>query len=231
MLFSLFDPMKQTTESNRATVALFQLIKTKDWDCVNHLLAKLGTAKYKYLLRSTEMMVPSDLIIHHACQSSAPLRLIVGLSTICPSSVDTADENGRYPLHLAVASGCAPEVIQFLIQRNPTSAAIQDTSGKTPLHYAGECYAEMFINNNLDLPDSEIHRNTYLVVQMLVAVAPHAANMEDEDEMNPIEYAVLNSTHLKVIKMMQQASRKEWRKQAPEGKGQSIHRPVAALQA
>ena len=35
--------------------------------------------------------------------------------------------------------------------------------------------------------------------------------MEDEDEMNPIEIALLNDTHIKVVKAMQRASRNDWR--------------------
>ncbi|KAL7527829.1 hypothetical protein ACHAWF_002323 [Thalassiosira exigua] len=36
--------------------------------------------------------------------------------------------------------------------------------------------------------------------------------MEDNDRMNPIEFALLNATHIKVLKMMQRASRKDWRR-------------------
>mmetsp|Transcript_21648 Transcript_21648/g.39736 ORF Transcript_21648/g.39736 Transcript_21648/m.39736 type:complete len:142 (-) Transcript_21648:51-476(-) len=71
------------------------------------------------------------------------------------------------------------------------------------MHYAGDCYANNFIDN-------------YFVVELLVEAAPQSVNIEDEDEMKPIEYALLNATHKKVIKMMQRASRSGWRKRKTE---------------
>ena len=207
---------------NRATVLLHQLINEQDWDSVN----RLATKKYKRSLRTSDT-IASDFIIHHACRMNAPLLTIARLSAIYPMNLNTADDEGRYPLHLAVASGCTPDVIRFFVGNNPSSAEVQDKFGKTPLHYAGECYAENFIRNRLGFPDfNEVHSNTFLVVEMLVAVAPQSTNLEDEDEMNPIEYALVSATNIKTIKMMQRASRKEWRKRA-----ESIRHPVQSTVA
>ena len=209
---------------NRATVLLHHVISEQEWDFANRLLK--DATKYKRSLRTSDT-IASDFIIHHACRMNAPLLTIVRLSAMYPMNLNTADDDGRYPLHLAVASGCTPDVIRFFVRNNPSSAEVQDKFGKTPLHYAGECYAENFIRNRLGFPDfNEVHSNTFLVVEMLVDVAPQSTNLEDEDEMNPIEYALVSATNIKTIKVMQRASRKEWRKQA-----ESIRHPVQSTVA
>ena len=209
---------------NRATVLLHHMINEQEWDFANRLLK--DATKYKRSLRTSDT-IASDFIIHHACRMNAPLLTIVRLSAIYPMNLNTADDDGRYPLHLAVASGCTPDVIRFFVRNNPSSAEVQDKFGKTPLHYAGQFYAENFIRNRLGFPDfNEVHSNTFLVVEMLVDVAPQSTNLEDEDEMNPIEYALVSATNIKTIKMMQRASRKEWRKQA-----ESIRHPVQSTVA
>mmetsp|Transcript_30999 Transcript_30999/g.65472 ORF Transcript_30999/g.65472 Transcript_30999/m.65472 type:complete len:276 (-) Transcript_30999:100-927(-) len=201
--------------------SLHNLISKQEWDEVDHLLAETYKSKHslpiKKSLSSTVATATDDLILHHACQYNAPLQTIIKLSMIFPSSKNTHDDRGRYPIHVAVASGCMPYVIRFFIQANPTYAGLQDYSGKTPMHYAGESYAKTFIENYFDFPGIyEVHKNTLHVVKLLVEAAPQTVNIEDVDEMNPIEYALINATNIKVVKLMQRASRGDWRTRKTE---------------
>ena len=168
--------------------------------------------------------------MHYACQFNAPLYVIAKLSARFPSQ-DTADDRGRYPIHVAVANGCEPDVIQFLIRSNPKHPGHQDKSGKTPLHYAGECYAKSYADiHYLPQDYNEVNRRTLEVVEILVKAAPESANVEDEEEMNPIEYAVLNSSNITVVKLMQRASRKEWRRRSTEECPEDLQAKLSSAQ-
>ena len=56
-----------------------------------------------------------------------------------------------------------------------------------------------------------ISHNMSQVVDLLAEAAPQSINVEDEEEMNPIEVAITNGASIKVIKCMQRASRRDWR--------------------
>lgn len=187
------------------------LIGHQNWDLIDDVLTDATQ------FSATDCITPEDLIIHYACQYNAPLRTIVRLSTRLLSSLNAIDDDGRYPIHVAVLSGCMPDVIRFFLRVSPATASVQDKFGKTPMHYAAECYAENYLYNYVEAEDAEAaHDNARLVVEMLIAAAPQSVNVEDEDGMNPIELAVINSAHIKVVKMMQTASRKDWRRRTEE---------------
>ena len=70
------------------------------------------------------------------------------------------------------------------------------------MHYAGEFYAKNFIDDCFDLPafNGDMHHIMHHVVEPLIEAAPQSFSIEDEDEMNPIKYAMLNATNIKVVK-------------------------------
>jgi ankyrin repeat protein len=47
----------------------------------------------------------------------------------------TADKNGRYPLHYACLTGASPNVIKYLIQKNPGPLQYKDNFGLTALDH------------------------------------------------------------------------------------------------
>ena len=55
----------------------------------------------------------------------------------------------------------------------------------------------------------------------------HSRHIEDDEEMNPIEYALLNSTNIKLVKMMQRASRKQWRELVTEKRCEGAPQEIA----
>ena len=197
-----------TNRSIINAIILHQLISEQDWNGVERILDR-ATKKSRYLTRLT---IKDNLILHFACQFDAPLRIVTKLSTIDPSS--HIDSKGRYPIHFAVASGCDPDVIEFLIRTNPSSAGAQDQAGRTPMHYAGKSYSESYGHFHFDSPMDhidEVCHSTLLVVKLLAKAAIHTVNVEDEDDMNPIAYALLSATNnIEIITLMQFASKRDW---------------------
>lgn len=207
-------------KSNKALndrLLLEQLISDREWEKVSQMLADDASEPNRSRPLCSIAKTTDDLILHGACEHSAPLPIVIKLCIAHPSSVRTIDDRGMLPLHVAVYNGCHPDMIDYLIKAYPDSAGAQDSAGKTPLHHAAESYSENFVYNFYDFPDfREVHKSTLHVVQLLVDAAPASVNIEDEDEMNPIEYALLNATHIKIVKFLQRSSRKDWRHRKTE---------------
>jgi len=223
---------KQTSTATISDdITLCQLISDQDWLGVDHLLANTSRPDHVTSLSlNTAVAIEEDLILHYACVFNAPLQTITKLSARFPSSLNTVDNKLRFPVHLAVASGCKPDVIQFLIRTSPSYAGIQDYYGKTPLHYTGDYAKNCIINNYFGVPNpnlDEAHQRALDVVKLLVEAAPQSVNVEDVDEMNPIECAVLNDVNVKIIKTMQRASKKDWR-QRQKYDGRKCHEDLAS---
>jgi len=222
-IFSKIRRRNRKQKNTRAidTTSLPNLISAKEWGRVDRFLKTSIPVSASSRSISTVATTTDDFIIHDACKYSAPLQIITELSVRFPSSINSVDDHGRYPIHVAVASGCKPDVIGFLIQENAASAGVQDIYGKTPIHYATDSYAMNYnfsvriLNiiyrpfHNLD----KMHQNTLSVIELLGKAAPHTLNIEDNNEMNPIEHAVLNYTSARALKAMYLISRKDWKRQ------------------
>merc|ERR1712111_128893 len=94
--------------------------------------------------------------------------------------------------------GATPDVIAYLIKTNPSVAGVPDSTGKTPMHYVGEYYLQNFNSSLHGCNDSMLK-----VVRLLKKAAPMSVNLEDDEGMNAIEYALVNDANLEVIKSMQ----------------------------
>lgn len=61
-----------------------------------------------------------SLPLHHFLVHNPPLRLVKPLVEAYPDATSTYESiQGYYPLHVAIRSGCSPDVIEYLIQGNP----------------------------------------------------------------------------------------------------------------
>merc|ERR1711862_444997 len=142
----------------------------------------------------------------------APLQIITLLSSKYADSLSNRDAAGRYPIHVAAKWRATPDVIEFLIKSNPSVTGIPDNSGKTPMHYIGEFY-----HVNFSSPYCNRDEAMLKVVKLMKSAAPNSVNLEDNDGMNAIEYALLSEANIYVIKAMQRACRDDWRKRSKAG--------------
>jgi len=77
------------------------------------------------------------LLIHLACSiASVPVYFLESLLFAYPESLQETDSIGRNCLQIAIKSGVSKEVLFFLLQKDPQSAAHQDFYDRVPLHYA-----------------------------------------------------------------------------------------------
>ena len=140
-----------------------------------------------------------------------------------PESLKIPDVTGRYPIHVAAKWSASPDVIQFLIKANPAAVGLPDGSGKTPMHYVGECYVCNYTSPLYDRDEAMLQ-----VVKMLKTAAPNSVNLEDIYGMNAIEYALDSEASLGVIKTMQWACRDDWRERSKSSSSVTSENDAAA---
>mmetsp|Transcript_26611 Transcript_26611/g.39596 ORF Transcript_26611/g.39596 Transcript_26611/m.39596 type:complete len:290 (+) Transcript_26611:45-914(+) len=190
---------------------LCKLIANERWLEIQELLT---SPKDDVDIIDEDGAVTREVIIHQACSHRAPKEILQSLSSEYWKSLYHADSDGRFPIHVAALNGAGPDIVSFLINSNSASAGIKDALGKTPLHYI----CEEFLKKNKGTNSLQCHQNMFRTVALLIKSAPSSVNVEDNEEMNPIEYAITSGAHVGIIKEMQKASRYCWRaRQKREG--------------
>lgn len=190
---------------------LCNMIANERWTDIQELLTK---PKDDVDIQDEDGPVTKELIIHHACSHKAPKDVLLILTTKYWNSLYQTDSDGRFPIHVAALNGAGPDMMSFLINSNSASAGIKDALGKTPLHYV----CEEYLQKNQGANSLQCHQNMFWTVGLLLKSAPSSVNIEDNEEMNPIELAIASGAHVGIIKEMQKASRKCWRaRQKREG--------------
>jgi len=202
---------QQQDRNQRLTLA--GLLAEGQWATINALFT-LSSASPSLLIDDPSLPHPvtEDVIVHFAVRFQAPLRIITLLSSAYAESLSSPDAAGRYPIHVAAKWGAAPDIIQFLIKSNPSVAGLPDHSGKTAMHYVGEFYHVNFSSSYCNRDEAMLH-----VVRLVKFAAPNSVNLEDDDGMNAIEYALLSDANLAVIRAMQRACRDDWRERSKAG--------------
>ena len=121
------------------------------------------------------------------------------------------------------------EIVELLLlKRRRNLATAVDCNGRTPLHLllaSPDDIGEPTLSKTLpSLSSSSVmhcrmmsfHRVLPLqsIVQLLVHAAPDTLNLEDSNEMSPIELATLSNpvTQLQTIQKMRKRSEKQWKK-------------------
>ena len=202
-------------------VTIVRLISKREWSFLEHFLAHFGLELPIDDPGISDAVTP-EIVIHFAARFQAPLRTLTALAKYFPISLESADATGRYPIHVASKWGATPDVIQFLLRSNVTAAGVQDSLGKTPMHYIAEFYALNYSPRKAQiLPMQE---SMLQCVKLLKTAAPTSVNLEDNDGCNAIEYALDNELDIKVVKAMQRACRDDWRERKAEVCGEQGRR-------
>ena len=145
-----------------------------------------------------------------ACKLNPPIEVVERLIKANPAAVFEADCEKRLPLHLACEYGASPEVIKKIVLSNVDATITRDIYGMLPIHKVCESYFD-----NLDPLLSDMDAEDFLmeVVQGLLSIQPTSVLIEDNREMNPIEYAVDAELSMTIVKVLQQVSVSEHKKE------------------
>mmetsp|Transcript_20291 Transcript_20291/g.29017 ORF Transcript_20291/g.29017 Transcript_20291/m.29017 type:complete len:187 (+) Transcript_20291:503-1063(+) len=148
-------------------------------------------------------------LLHAVVRCNPPLSVVAKMMDICPDQLAAKDCLGRTPLHVAAGSSASPMLIKLLAQACPSSCDVTDEDGKTPLHFACDTSCELFEDDaaNRTMPREVCHDT----VRALLSESLLSATIEDLDEMNALEFAIVSDARLETIKLLQKASCKTLR--------------------
>jgi ankyrin repeat protein len=148
-------------------------------------------------------------LLHAAVRFNPPLDVVKKMIDICPDLIAAKDCLGRTPLHVAAGSSAEPTLIKLLAHAYPASCDATDEDGKTPLHFACDTSCQLFEDEDAI---KRVQRGVcHDTVIALLSESLHASTIEDIDEMNALEYAIMSDAKLKTIKLLQHASCKSFR--------------------
>ena len=188
---------------------LLGLIDAREWDTFRSYTLEPSPAHFRARTDIIAQIPEFNgmTLLHAAVKCDPPLELVRDMIEICPELTAARDCLGRTPLHVAAGSGAAPSLVKILVCACPAACDVQDADGKTPLHFACDSSCVLFADDTKkesSTPESPCHD----VICALLSGSLAAATIEDADEMNPVEYAIMSSASLETIKMLQAAARK-----------------------
>ena len=202
---------KQQSSSN-----ISRIMAAQDWDRFRMLLStEVGQiAVQNQLLSSNDFAAESALA--YAARFHPPMDVIRCIADLLPPDVAARpDPMNRSPLHTAAKWGAPPRVIRYLAEMDPSAANMQDVHGKTPLHYAAEFYGSNYAPLR---SDDKPHKEAVLeVIRYLCKLSPTTVNIEDNNECTALEYAIQNDSDIKVVRSLQKACERDWKKRRSAG--------------
>jgi ankyrin repeat protein len=101
---------------------------------------------------------------------------------------------GRTPLHVAAGLKASASLLKILAHACPAACVVQDEGGKTPLHFVCDSSCVLFEESG--------------AVVALLSYSIHAATLEDDEEMSPLEHSIISGASLKTVKLLQSATSK-----------------------
>lgn len=165
-------------------------------------------------------------LLHAVVRYNPPLEMVAEMMQLCPELVYAKDCLERTPLHVAAGSGASASLVKLLAKSCPEGCNAQDEDGRTPLHLACDSSCELF-EDSAALPRGP---PSYDVVRTLLSQSLHSVIIEDEDEMSPLEYAIVSDASIQVVSLLQKAAQKIVKQQRGND-NDVITREVAAVTA
>ena len=132
---------------------------------------------------------------------------------ICPYLTAVTDCLKRTPLHVAAGCKASASLIKLIARAYPAACVVQDEEGKTPLHLACDSSCVLFEDQNDDDDENDASTSNqespnHKSIVALLSISLHATTLEDEEEMSPLEHAIMSNASLKTVKLLQAATRK-----------------------
>ena len=185
---------------------IINLLKSQQYG--TFLVRYLSSAKtFRAIVKciSTSTQYGGMTILHAAVRYEPPLAIVAKMINVCPELPAARDCLGRTPLHVAAGSKVSPLLIRLIAHAYPAACYTVDEDGKTPLHLACDSSCELFEDDGEDNPTPLMPPN-HNSIQALLSESLKAVTIEDFDEINPIEYAIMSNASLKTVKLLQFSS-------------------------
>jgi ankyrin repeat protein len=165
-------------------------------------------------------------LLHAALRFNPPLDIVAQMIRICPYLTAVTDCLKRTPLHVAAGCKASASLIKLIARAYPAACVAQDEEGKTPLHLACDSSCVLFEDQNDDVDENDASTSkqespNHKSIVALLSISLHATTLEDEEEMSPLEHAIMSNASLKTVKLLQAATRKGYMQIEKEKETQS----------
>ena len=196
---------------------LLGLIELQDWQKFEEV-ALSNPQTFKMISKSIgECEEFNGMTLLHACvRFNPPLPILKKMIQIYLRALVGEDCLGRTPLHVAAGSGVSPSIIKLLTVNYPEACNIQDEDGRTPLLFACDTSCELFEDEG-DGMSSQPSRDppSLDTVRVLLSGSLDSVILEDVDEMNAVEYALVSDADIEVVNLLQRATQRVMKKKNP----------------
>ena len=91
-----------------------------------------------------------------AVARGAPVQVVAALCELFPQSASISDVDGWLPIHHAVKSSCADDVLSILVASHPAGLIARDKMGRTPLHILFTHHADTCPVSIVDLLSDDV---------------------------------------------------------------------------
>ena len=115
---------------------------------------------------------------------------------------------GRTPLHVAAGTNASAAVIELMAHAYPPACDVQDSDGRTPLHYASDAHCELFQEDEGGIPPRAD------AIMVLVTTSLDSAVLEDNNKTAALEYAIMSDAPLEAVTLLQRATQMVMRQTA-----------------
>ncbi|KAL7548366.1 hypothetical protein ACHAWF_012633 [Thalassiosira exigua] len=183
---------------------LLNIIDSQDWLTFQDIALKNPKAfrALSQIISSTDQFNGMSFL-HAIVKNKSPLEIVADVIKLCPETPRARDCLNRTPLHVAAGVGAEVPVVKFLALSYPEACKVQDVDGRTPLHFACDVDCKLFEGEPVrqEPPSFEL-------VHALLSASISPASMEDDDDMSPLEYAIISDADVRVVKLLQKAAQK-----------------------
>ena len=199
---------KLTAKDVSQLTLLLSVINNSDWKALAYLIYKNPTklqALCRKLVRCPELNGMS--ILHATLRHNPPETIVNALIKLVPEAPQCVDCLGRLPLHICTGTRTDLASIQLLVTAYPQGCCVQDIDGKTPLHMACDTQCKLFEQD--DDVETELSPPSLEVVKTLIKTKPCCVQLEDQDGMSALEHSIFSGSDIKVVKLLQNETRKQ----------------------
>jgi len=207
---------------------LLDFIENQEWDQFE-AIALSNPKTFKFISQSVSDCDDfNGMTLLHACaRFDAPVQILNQMIKIYPRALEGEDCVGRTPLHVAAGTRASPYTLKLLTTNYPQACSIQDEDGRTPLHLACDTSCELF-EGDACVPREPPCLDT---IKVLLTGSLDAVTLEDDDEMNAVEYAIISDASMDVVKLLQKASQRVMKRETMKNQSPRVSSQANAVMA
>ena len=189
---------------------ILELLVLQDWETFRSTLLS-SPAMFRNI--ASAVSACSELngmtLLHAVVRCNPPLDIIAQMIRLCPDMPAAKDCLDRTPLHVAAGSKASASLLKLLAHACPAACDVQDEEGSTPLHFACDSSCVLFVDDHHDKVENDTSKQppNHESVAVLLSYSIHAATLEDDEEMTPLEHAIMSDSSIKTVKLLQSATR------------------------